>query len=188
MQINLVLFNGDDGSSGFGVRGLWVTDGTTAGTWEILAGANATQLSPGPFALSPGPFVSLGSEVLFQASDANNNNALWVTDGTSPGTSELSNFFSSIPLNVIALGSKALFQGPDARLWVTDGTGAGTSELTVSGAASSGFSPSGITAFGGKVLFAGHDAANHNNLWVTDGTAAGTSELTVTGAAPAGLR
>jgi ELWxxDGT repeat protein len=187
MQTNLVLFNGDDGSNGFGVRGLWVTDGTAAGTWEILAGANATQLSPGPFALSPGPFVSLGSEVLFQARDANNNNALWVTDGTSPGTSELSNFFSSIPLNVIAFGSKALFMGPDAGLWVTDGTGAGTSKLTVSGAASIGFSPSGFTAFGGKVLFAGRDTANHNNLWVTDGTGPGTSELTVTGAAPAGL-
>src|SRR5262249_25940915 len=78
-------------------RNLWVTDGTAAGTSEIIvAGAGpdglfvdsiAPFLSNGPF--SPG-FVVLGSEVLFEGQGAEGGLSLWVTDGTSAGTSELS--------------------------------------------------------------------------------------------------
>src|SRR5262249_41654331 len=82
-----------------------------------------------------------------------------------------------------------MFAGKDAAgnngLWVTDGTAAGTHELTgISGTysgglfgGSTGFPPD-FTAFNGKVIFSGLDAAGNIGLWVTNGTAAGTYELT----------
>ena len=86
------------------------------------------------------------TKALFKGYDTNDHSNLWVTDGTSAGTSELTvaGAYSSglNPLDITAFGSKALFEGHDASshvgLWVTDGTAAGTSELTVAGAFSGG--------------------------------------------------
>jgi ELWxxDGT repeat protein len=180
MQKSLALFGGLDDTNGiFGRSGLWVTDGTSAGTWEIsVAGAN-------PLGFHGGPVTTLGNKVLFIGSDANNQSALWVTDGTSPGTSELAITGFAAP---VVLGSEILFNsGFFGNLWASDGTPAGTSQIPVAGAASGGLNLSNLTVFGSEVLFSGQDAAGHNGLWVTDGTAAGTSELTVAGAASAGL-
>jgi ELWxxDGT repeat protein len=180
MQKNLALFGGLDDSNGiYGRSGLWVTDGTSAGTWEIsVAGAN-------PVGFQGGPVTPFGNKVLLLGSDANNQSALWITDGTSPGTSELAVTGFAAP---VILGSEILFNGGFfGNLWTSDGTPAGTSQLAVAGAASGGLNLSNLTVFGSEVLFTGQDVAGHNGLWVTDGTAAGTSELTVAGAASAGL-
>jgi ELWxxDGT repeat protein len=78
-----VLFAGDGPDR---LTGLWVTDGTGAGTSEIsVAGADIAG-----FGLEPSGFTLLGSEVLFSGTDALSQPNLWVTDGTSAGTSELS--------------------------------------------------------------------------------------------------
>jgi hypothetical protein len=66
---------------------VWVTNGTAAGTSELsVPGAG-----PNPD-LEPDNFLVFGSgsEVLFTGYDANGLNNLWVTNGTGPGTSELS--------------------------------------------------------------------------------------------------
>jgi len=140
---------------------------------------------------------------VFEGTDAAHNRNLWITDGTSGGTSELTvagafpsgGLFSGIEPDFTVLGSKVLFAAEDTSghetLWVTDGTSAGTSELNIPGAYSlglfyGGFSPD-FAAIGSKVLFAGFDAAHHRNLWITDGTAAGTQEVTAAGAASQGL-
>ena len=132
------------------------------------------------------------SRTVFAGLDASGNDNLWVTDGTSAGTTELSVsgaypsglYYQLFPAFVV-VGSKALFAGKDTNghvnLWVTDGTSGGTSELTVAGIGSLGLEPSWFTVLGGKVLFSGWDTSGHRNLWVTDGTSAGTSELTITG-------
>jgi ELWxxDGT repeat protein len=83
---------------------------------------------------------------VFEGKDASGNENLWVTDGTSAGTSELtpagaysSGVFYNEPrsADLTAFGGRALFKGVDAsllyNLWVTDGTSVGTSELTVAG-------------------------------------------------------
>jgi ELWxxDGT repeat protein len=72
-------------------------------------------------------------------------------------------------------------------LWETNGTAAGTSEISVTGAASSGLSPSNFTVFGSEVLFSGADASGHQSLWVTDGTVSGTSEISTVTKLPSGL-
>jgi ELWxxDGT repeat protein len=88
MPNTFVLFNGG--------RNLWVTDGTAQGTSELsVTGADAVGLNPGanPGANSvfnPIVFIVVGSEVLFPGEDASGDWNLWVTNGTGPGTSELS--------------------------------------------------------------------------------------------------
>ena len=184
-----VVFVGDDAS---GNRGLWVTDGTSAGTSKL------TVAGVGSLGLFPAGFTVLGDKVLFEGQDANQAFNLWVTDGTSTGTSELTvtgAFSLGLgPIFITALGSRELFAGKDAgaryNLWVTDGTSSGTSELMVSGVYPSGLFPFGreggfdlnFAVLGGKVLFNGEDVVGNINLWVTDGTSVGTSELAVPGA------
>jgi ELWxxDGT repeat protein len=130
--------------------------------------------------LCPLWITDVGTKAVFAATDSNGNNALWVTDGTAAGTSEISTV--SVDSTFTALGNKLLFNG-NGGLWVTDGTAAGTSELTVAGAASSGLGPFGGAlifpdpVFGNEVLFAGLDASGNGGLWKTDGTSAGTSEV-----------
>jgi hypothetical protein len=198
-----VLFAGQDAT---GNPNLSVTDGTSAGTGELaVAGANSGglfSLDFFPSGFSPG-FTVLGTRALFEGYDAGGIDGLWVTDGTSAGTSELTIagsfagglFFDVSAPDLTVFGGKALFDGEDTSgnigLWTTDGTGAGTSELTVAGSNPNGLffnvSEPDFTVLGNKVLFAGQDAAGNSNLWVPDGTAGGTSELAVSGANAGGL-
>jgi hypothetical protein len=183
-----LLFVGVDTS---GRRGLWVTDGTSAGTSELTAGAS----SGGLFSNLPNDqqpeFTVIGAKAVFLGTDASGNPNLWVTDGTSAGTSELTvagadsrGLFFEIDPQFCALGDKVLFVGADPtgrrNLWITDGTSAGTHELVIAGIPE--LDPRDFAVVGNKVLFEGVDQSGHNVLWITDGTAAGTSEVAVPGA------
>src|SRR5205085_2300386 len=95
-------------------------------------------------AFTPG-FTVLGNRALLEGDDARGAASLWVTDGTSAGSRELSVAGSNaggLFANVIAphltvFAGKAFFVGEDASgnisLWTTDGTGAGNSELAAAG-------------------------------------------------------
>ena len=64
---------------------LWVTDGTLAGTTELMpVGANSSGLFPGL-----GWFGIFRGKALFEGADATGHLNLWLTDGTSAGTKEL---------------------------------------------------------------------------------------------------
>ncbi|HML13951.1 MAG TPA: FG-GAP-like repeat-containing protein [Xanthobacteraceae bacterium] len=184
MPTNLVLFRGTGAG---GEAGLWVTDGTSAGTWEISVPGASFALG-GPSSLTP-----FGSEVFFEGADG-----LWVTDGTSLGTSEISVVGADPtglqPAALTVFGSEMLFAGKDANghdgLWVTNGTAAGTSELAVVGASATGVMPATspvMVVYGSEVLFTGVDAAGNYGLWVTNGTSSGTSEISIAGAASGGI-
>lgn len=184
--------------------GLWVTDGTSAGTSELTV-ANA--YFDGLFDNGSFPeFTMLGNRALFVGRDASLRDGLWVTNGTAAGTRELNvkgagdtGLFRDDAPDFTVLGHKALFDGVDSNgfhnLWVTDGTAAGTLEFKGRGASGFGlFTTAGelVSAkhFGileNKAIFAGADKSNENGLWVTDGTSAGTSELKVAGANSLGL-
>jgi hypothetical protein len=205
-------FNGEmlfAGSDTAGAYGLWVSNATTAGTYELTAisGANAGGLFDGH--IQP-QFISFDGEVLFEGNDANGIHGLWASNGTAAGTYELtgisganaSGFFGFFPGSVqpdfMVFNGRVLFEGFDSNgatsLWVTNGTAAGTQELTgISGANANGLFDGGnddpqFTVFNSEVLFRGTDANGNPGLWETNGTAAGTHELSgITGARMAGL-
>ena len=181
---------------------LWLTNGTSGGTDELTTnGAGASGL----FSNVAAKFTVLGDEALFAGDDSSGLIGLWVTNGTSAGTSELkiagaaSSGYGLDPYGITAFGTKALFVGvgvgPSGTtpygLWVTEGTSAGTSEITVTGASSYGLfygvADPDFTVFGNEVLFQGAGPDDFPALWVTNGTSAGTSEPGAVGAGPNGL-
>ena len=196
------LFEGLDAANN---NGLWVTNGTAAGTYELTGISGAYTGSGGLFGRSattgsafPPDFTVFNSAVLFNGLGTAGNNGLWATDGTAAGTHELIGISGIAatgvdPHYLTAFNGEVLFEGTEADgtkgLWVTDGTAAGTHELTgISGANPGGLNPSYLTVFNNKVLFNGLNAAVKRGLWVTDGTAAGTHELTdISGADANGL-
>lgn len=185
-----VLFVGKAEAVG-GDDNLFVTNGTASGTSELLpTDGNAD------YGLQPNDLTVFGSEILFEGFDnsagANSDWGLFVTNGTTSGTSELSiggaysgGIFGpgDVSPDFTVFGSEVLFQGRDANgdldLWVTNGVA--ISELT-----SSDLQPEYITVLGSEALFYGY-TAGAGNLWVTNGTVSGTSELSVAGAYSEGL-
>ncbi len=72
-----VLFQGVDAT---GDIGLWETDGTASGTFELtpITGANASGLSPSNLTVFNG-------EVLFEGKDSSGQFGLWATNGDGRG-------------------------------------------------------------------------------------------------------
>jgi ELWxxDGT repeat protein len=103
----VVLFNGFDAA---GKQGLWVTDGTTAGTHEIAVNGAA------PGGLNPSDLTAFNHhEVLFNGVDAAGKHSLWETDGTTAGTHEItgikganSNGVAPSDLTVLPDGNKLM--------------------------------------------------------------------------------
>ena len=90
MSISRIVFAGRDAS---GNANLGVTTRASAGSSELaVAGANggglfnSNKFQPG---FTPG-FTVFGNRALFEGDDARGAASLWVTDGTSAGSSELS--------------------------------------------------------------------------------------------------
>jgi probable HAF family extracellular repeat protein/ELWxxDGT repeat protein len=200
LPFDLTVFNSEvlfDGFNASGNQGLWVTNGTAAGTHELtgISGAYAG----GAFAngLTPIDMTVFNGEVFFRGIDTSKNIGLWVTDGTPAGTHELTGISGAnstgsdsfpaglYPIGMTVFNGELLFEGQNASgnrgLWVSDGTPAGTHELTgINGAYSGGlfsYNSPDFTILNGQVLFSGADANNDVGLWVTDGTSAGTHEL-----------
>jgi ELWxxDGT repeat protein len=143
---NKVLFSGVDDR---GISGLWVTDGTAAGTAELtVAGAASAGLSVAKLTV-------VGNKVFFSGNDLSGRPGLWVTDGTAAGTTEVvvpgaSTTLGLSPTDLEAVGGELVFTGFDS---------AGIPKLQ---------SPSNPL---------GLDIPGDYSLFVTDGTAAGTHQL-----------
>jgi ELWxxDGT repeat protein len=185
------LFQGYDSAAHYG---LWVSNGTSAGTHELtgISGVNANGIFNG--IINPG-FTLYNNEILFEGDDTAGRIGLWMTNGTAAGTTELTSISGAnasgvqpTDLTVLTSDGVLLFSGVDAAgntgLWASNGTASGTFELTpITHAEASGLHPFDLTVFGNMVLFEGTDSSSKQNLWVTNGTAAGTIELTgITGA------
>jgi ELWxxDGT repeat protein len=152
--LNFAVLNGQalfDGLNTSSIVGLWVTNGTAAGTHELtgIRGAYSGGLF---FDSSPPDFTTFNGEVLFTGTDAVDKTGLWVTNGTAAGTQEIAgisgaNIHGIDPSNLTDYNGEVLFDGLDANgnhgLWFTDGTAAGTYELSgISGGYAGGLAPS----------------------------------------------
>ena len=102
---NQVFFVGEDAHfhEGLGHEGLWVTDGTAAGTHEIaVIGADLSE-SDG---FNPYPVQRVGDVVVFLRYNANQQPSVWETDGTTLGryvSAELDPLVGNFPYNFAPL-------------------------------------------------------------------------------------
>ena len=166
---------------------LWSSDGTSAGT------AIVETIPDGPSAYgSLGPqLVTAGGKLFFVTSDGTTTGEdLWVSDGTSAGTSIARDFNDSGGsdgaanpnlANLTAAGAMLFFTANDGtdgdQLWASNGTSLGTVIVSDINPGESGGDPSDLTPVGSSVYFVAYDAADNVGLWVSNGTAAGTTAV-----------
>jgi ELWxxDGT repeat protein len=166
----LVIFAGYDNTlrpNGFYERtdGLWVSDGTAGGTFEIggianagIANVNSAQ-NGGIFdvgSVAFPDFTMYNGLIYFVGMNAAGSLGLWVTNGAASGTHQITgfssvlNFSGSINPDFTVYDNELYFQGLDSSnfqsLWVSNGTGSGTKELTPINNAAGDFVPSDLTA------------------------------------------
>ena len=84
---NRVFFSGIDAS---GSNSLWVSNGTTAGTLELAVANTDTQnISNLGAGLNPQNMTIANGQIFFAGTDANGLLGLWKSDGTAPGTTDI---------------------------------------------------------------------------------------------------
>lgn len=163
------VFTGEIGEAG----GVWVTDGTAAGT-TLLARADVGTYD------GPSGYTRLDDgRVLFSAHDEAHGEELWVTDGTPGGTRRVADLAagdaSSAPADITPIGGgEALFVAWDEdfhrHLYITDGTRSGTALFKPD------VGETLISLGGGRVLFTTTERGI-TTPWLTDGTAGGTRRI-----------
>jgi ELWxxDGT repeat protein len=157
-----VLFPADDGVHG---REWWVTNGTKAGT-KLLKDANQDS------SWLPQWWAKVGGKMLFNAF-AGGEGTTWATDGTTGGTSQISEVsggdqtYRPAPL----LDGWAIMNGftPELKseLYRSDGT---TVELIKEISVTDYAKPVGFVKLGDKVVFTARDDAHGTEVWTTKGT------------------
>ena len=178
---------------------LWITDGTSAGTTLVKDIAPGVDASGQPNDSSPRDFAVLpNGRAVFTAVDTTHGLELWITDGTSAGTTLVKDIAPGVdsygrpngswPRDFAVLpNGQAVFTAKDGtdvyesrELWVTDGTSAGTMLVKdiSTGVDSNGYPNRsrhfGLTVIDANVYFWANDGVNGAEPWVTDGTSANT--------------
>ena len=181
------LYFGATDSSG--AVNLFTSDGTAAGTTVLpIPGQQPNYFYPGHFAVFGNKLAFIGEGGPGASSQFSPFTQLFVSDGTSAGTTQL-NFPGLVPLgfqiqSMVGVGNRLFFSGFSSStsnaIYVTDGTAAGTTRLAPVGLNSTGGAndvPAALIAFGSKVAFTATDNSGNVGIWVSDGTIAGTIEL-----------
>ena len=185
-----VIFNAYDSSGTGEYKGLWVTDGTTAGTQEIGGLQNAGIFDSSSTRSKPSTASPSAATCCSAPRTQEGDNALWISDGTAQGTTQIGGVnnagivganntgLGSGLANAVRFGDKIFFSGEDASdtqgLWVTDGTAGGTTEVGGLGDASlaggtearaaSASSPTDLVGDGQQVFFNGEDALGFREI------------------------
>ncbi|HEV7507851.1 MAG TPA: ELWxxDGT repeat protein [Thermoanaerobaculia bacterium] len=156
--------------------GLWVTDGTAAGT-ERLADLCAESLTPFESSFRV-KILGVAGPLAFVLDSAAR---LWRTDGTAAGTFPLGATLSLAGgESLMGPGGILYFASCDAaghcEPWRSDGTVAGTRLLRAVQAGAREIDFLLFAADGNRVVFSGAGAGGPA-LWITDGTSRGTREI-----------
>ncbi len=173
---------------------LWRTDGTLEGTYLVKDINPGTNFSGATKSSNPRHMEVYQDRVFFAASGMGGVE-LWVSDGTSdgttlfkdlyPGTGSNNSIQEGEPSHLTVYDGRLFFaaDGPEGReLWVSDGTSEGTSLFLDiwPGSSPQGYirdsNPADLTVVGDQLFFAATSDAGRE-LWVTDGTVEGTYEV-----------
>ncbi len=161
--------------------GVWVTDGTPAGTEELVQ-MDAIYDNGNTTGVQPSNFFVYNNKAYFMMSDTGKVADIWVSDGTVSGTKRLMNtpvhgyyYDGFIELNselyiLSMVDTNQGFTAVIGGLWHVDVNAPSTSLIT-------NFAPYGNPTgieINGKIFFYGSDGGTDEALWVTDGTAPGT--------------
>ncbi len=131
-------------------------------------------------------FRSVGSYVYFAANDGTRGLELWRTDGSSSGTSLVSDIYpgaqSSSPTFLVNVDGTLFFRANDGvhgdELWRSDGTCTGTTLVRdiypPSPFGIIGSSPVALTNVSGTLFFSANDTVHGHELWRSNGTSSGT--------------
>lgn len=171
--------------------GLYITDGTRAGTKLVTAIRSHTTAG------NPDPAVELGPvlqhRAYFGATDGHDNGTthhgqeLWVSDGTPAGTTLVKDLWPAVgshqgdgnPADFTVFHDMLLFVAEDANgwsLWTSDGTETGTTLLKDFSNAQEFPVCGRFPILNGEAFFV-EDDGNGPEVWVTDGTMLGTHVL-----------
>ncbi len=166
-------------TSGF-ARGLWATDGTAAGTVQLVAPTDGDVVSQ--FASAP---AILGGIAWLACYTQSRGVELCRTNGTVAGTAivELVPGAASLePTEPVALAGRLVFSARRAdvgrELWSSNGTAAGTVLVKdLLPGPFDGLRSAPVAALGGALYFAAQAVLGETLLWKTDGTTAGTTPI-----------
>ena len=132
---------------------LWVSDGTVSGSHMVV------ELSPGRDSSSFSKVIDLNGKLLFFKFDSTSAKALYTTDGTAAGTTQvLSGNFDG---TMLPLGDSLILRqlsGTRSQLLQTDGTSEGT-ESFYAGVNASGSNPTRLTDVAGSLFFSANSLA-----------------------------
>jgi ELWxxDGT repeat protein len=144
-----------------------------SGTPQLLADIN-----PGAGNSFPLQMVVIGSTTYFWADDGTHGNEVWKTDGTTAGTSMVTNINN--PYRLTNVNGELFFTADDGthgtELWKSDGTTAGTSmvkDIYPGSSYPNSSNPRELTNVNGTLYFTANDGHGYE-LWKSAGTTAGT--------------
>src|SRR5690349_15889600 len=104
----VVFFSGYDSTLG---NGLWISDGTVAGTSEIGGTKDAGVNGVFSGGLLPFDLTAFGNGVLFAGYDTAGTVGLWTSDGTAAGTYELTGISGANANGLNPIGNFTAFNG-----------------------------------------------------------------------------
>lgn len=169
---NLVVF-GKSGPSG--AKDAYVSNGTTLGTYTLGDLSAAF--------VQPIGFTELNGYLYFVGGLPNNASAIFRTDGTPIGTTQIAT--NVIDFNATAFtdepffvksGNSLFFNGKDDELWRIDGsTGQPLLVKDIYPGLADASNPKKLFSFNNKIYFQANDGVSGAELWVSDGTALGTN-------------
>jgi ELWxxDGT repeat protein len=147
--------------------GLWVTDGTAAGTQRLAFHSPS---------IAPGFLRKLGDRLFYAASDGSGL-TLWRSDGTAAGTVAVVDF-PDVAAFAGVVNQRLLFQARPApsgpvQYWTLEANASSFGVITNVTV----FRNGAVNESGTRLFFSGFDAGRGIGPWVTDGTEAGTQPL-----------
>lgn len=116
----------------------WSSDGTEAGTQMLLdidSSSTSSVVSLHSLVVFPQAFLVNG-KVIFRAYDKNQQNGVWITDGTTSGTHRLTDQNGNVVVppagdfDAIGVFGSVAYMNFSGQLWKTDGTPGGTELLS----------------------------------------------------------